>query len=517
MGNEKPVLGPDRNAKINSSIMKQDRSNILFRSLNLPASWDPWLLVSFLGLAIIAGALAAVAGSRLGWITLIVVPVLFFGMTLLAKPERGLAVFVFVIYIQLNLVLAKFHPGIPSPVKPLLAILIFLIIWRWVVYGDRPKGWMHASVILLVIISWLLSVLVADDFILAFLKLQKFMENALLAFVVIFFIQKPASLRGMIWAMLIAGMFMASISVLQNLTSTYESNYWGFGGWTDATVAGSASRRLTGPYGNANGYAQVLVLLIPLALDRLWHEEDLRFRALAGFALTVCTLTIFFTYSRNGFITLLFTMVFFVVMRRPKFMLFAMSLVLGIMMIQFLPASYTHRISTLFQFSPNSARQISDQSFRGRISENVAAWRMFQDHPLFGVGLDNFQINYQKYSRQIGLDPRRDQRAPASFYLELLSEQGLVGTAVFMIFIAAVFRSLWKARDLFDFLGKENEGNLTLAFMSGLAGYMVFYISKNSAYPNVFWVLVGIAFSFIQVAENNANSSAATRAVHLSG
>ena len=131
---------------------------------------------------------------------------------------------------------------------------------------------------------------------------------------------------------------------------------------------------------------------------------------------------------------------------------------------------------------------------------------MFQDHPFFGVGLDNFQVNYQSYSRQIGLDSRRDQRAPASFYLELLSEQGLVGTAVFVIFLAMVFRGLWRARYTFQFLGMKNEEYMSLAFMSGLAGYMVFYISKNSAYPNVFWILLGIAFSIAQVAENSAKS-----------
>jgi hypothetical protein len=53
----------------------------------------------------------------------------------------------------------------------------------------------------------------------------------------------------------------------------------------------------------------------------------------------------------------------------------------------------------------------------------------------------------------------------------------------------------------------KNEEYMTLAFLSGLAGYMVFYISKNSAYPNVFWVLLGIAFSVAQVAENSINFS----------
>ena len=485
--------------------MKQELS-VFFQSLNLPSSWNSWLLALFLGLALLGGGGAAVAGAELGWTVLLGIPVLLFGLAILIRPGLGLAAFVFIIYIQLNLVLAKIRPGIPSPALVLLGVLIFLIIWRMVIYGDRPLGWKRASIILVVIMGWLFSVLVADNSTLALLKFQKFLENAILAFIVVFFVQRPESFRRIIWTLLLAGIFMASISVFQSLTSTYGNNYFGFGGWTEATTGGTSSHRLTGPYGNPNGYAQVLVLLVPLALDRLWHEKNLRLRLLAGYALAVCALTIFFTYSRNGFITLVFTLGFLVVMRRPRILPLALSFAMGIILLQFLPASYTERITSLFQFSSGSSNRVSDVSFQGRISENIAAWRMFQDHPMFGVGLDNFQVNYQTYSRKIGLDSRRDPRAPASFYLELLSEQGLVGFSIFMIFMAIVFRQLWQARELFQLLGMKTEEYMSLAFMSGLAGYMVFYISKNSAYPNVFWILLGIAFSIAQVAENSAHT-----------
>ncbi len=485
--------------------MKQDRF-LIFQFFNLPSSWDRRLLVLFVGLGLIAGGLVAVVGAQLGWTGLLAIPMLLFVVAILIRPELALSAFVFIVYIQLNLVLTKFHPGIPSPAIPLLGVLILLIIWRMVVYGDRAGGWKQASIILVVMISWFFSVLIADNSALALLKLQKFMENAILAFVVVFFVQRPSSLRRVIWVLLAAGIFMGTISVFQNLTSTFGNNYWGFGGWGEATTAGTSSHRLTGPYGNPNGYAQVLVLLVPLALDRLWHEKELRFRLLAGYALAVCALTIFFTYSRNGFITLVFTLGFLVVMRRPRIIPLALSVAFGFILILFLPASYTQRITTLFQFSSSSTNHISDVSFQGRISENIAAWMMFRDHPFFGVGLDNFQVNYQDYSRQIGLDSRRDARSPASFYLELLSEQGLVGTAIFLAFMAIVFRSVWRARHLFQFIGMKNEEYMSLAFLSGLAGYMVFYISKNSAYPNVFWILLGIAFSIAQVAENRANS-----------
>ena len=487
--------------------MKLDRP-VFSSHLDLPSSGDNWLSILFLVIAIVSGATIAVIIWEFGWIGLLAAPFLIFLLAILVRPELGLGAFIFIIYIQLTPVINKYYPGVPSPVFPLLGMLVFLIIWRMVIYGDRPDGWKRASVILVVMAFWLLSVLIADDSVLALAKFQKFTENAVLAFVIVFFIQRPTSLRSIVWALLAAGILMATISVFQNLTSTYDNNYWGFGEWDQSSTAGVTNHRATGSYGNPNAYAQVLVMLVPLALDRFWHEKELRFRLLAGWALIVCILTIIFTYSRNGFITLLFTLGLLFVMRRPRVLSLVVVMILAFVVIQFLPISYTERITTLFQFSPsNSPQQILDESFRGRLSENIAAWRMFQDNPLFGVGLDNFQVNYQSYSRQIGLDQRRIERTPASFYLELLSEQGLIGTTVFMVFILIIFRNLWKAWRLFQFSGMKNEEYMTLAFFSGLAGFMVFYISKNSAYPNVFWVLLGIAFSIAQVAENSFNSS----------
>ena len=117
--------------------------------------------------------------------------------------------------------------------------------------------------------------------------------------------------------------------------------------------------------------------------------------------------------------------------------------------LQFIPATYLDRISSLTQISSGQAGIVTDESFRGRLSENLAAIQMFQDHPIFGVGLNNFQLEYQEYSRRIGLDPRRELRSPASLYLEILSEQGLFGIAIFGYLIFTVFRRLFLARNYF--------------------------------------------------------------------
>jgi len=461
------------------------------------------MLVLFIGISIFSGVVIAFVSAQVGWLGLLVAPVLVGGLAMLIWPEIGILTFVFIVYIQLSYVINNYHPGIPAPGQPLLGILLFLIVWRIVIYGDRPTGWKRASIIFLVVGAWLVSVVGAGDFTSAILAFQKFVENAALAFVVVFFINDKRKLRLVIWTLLIAGVFMGTISVFQSLTSTFNSFYWGYGGWTESSTGGVSNHRVAGPYGNPNAYSQALVMLVPLALDRLWHEKKTASRVLAGYVLAVSTLSIFFTYSRNGFLTLLLTLAFLIVMRRPSFVPLVLSGLLVVLLIQFLPASYVDRIATLFQFSTGSANQVADESFRGRISENTAALMMFKDNPLFGVGLDNFQENYQNYSRQIGLDSRREERSPASFYLELLSEQGLIGTTIFFVFMVYIFRGLWKAYRQFEQLKMNDSASMTIAFISGLVGYMIFYVSKNSAYPNVFWVLLGIAISIAQIAENS--------------
>jgi O-antigen ligase len=120
--------------------------------------------------------------------------------------------------------------------------------------------------------------------------------------------------------------------------------------------------------------------------------------------------------------------------------------------------------------------------------------------PFFGVGLGNFEVQYQDYSRQIGLDTRRVPRTPASLYLEVLSQQGLIGVLSFSLLIYTIFAGLRSARLQFAYAGMQDQANMTMALVSGFVGYMIAATVKNSAYSNVYWILVGMALSAAQVA-----------------
>ena len=92
-------------------------------------------------------------------------------------------------------------------------------------------------------------------------------------------------------AIILAGAFMGSISVFQYLTNTFDNAYFGFGNWI-TEVAGQVERsRIAGPFSNPNAYAQTLVVVVPLALDQLWHEHRSLLRLLAAWALAVSVIS----------------------------------------------------------------------------------------------------------------------------------------------------------------------------------------------------------------------------------
>jgi hypothetical protein len=69
------------------------------------------------------------------------------------------------------------------------------------------------------------------------------------------------------------------------------------------------------------------------------------------------------------------------------------------------------------------------------------AWNEFKAHPVAGVGVDNFQLDYLRDRRSF-----EEPLYPHSLELRLLSETGVVGTALFAAFVAFVVAALRRLR-----------------------------------------------------------------------
>ena len=459
-----------------------------------------WLVIVA---ALILGGGVAFAVGQFGYFALLVVPGGLVAIGAIRQPALGFAGLLLLIFTQLNQVLDLYHDGIPSPARPLVALLLTIILVRILLFNERPVGWIRTSFILgLYILFLLVSMVNAQYYEAARDSFVNVTQNIFIAVIIIYFIQRPESYKLAIWTIIAAGVFMGTISVFQYLTGTFGNSYWGFGGWELQQSNGVSRQRLTGPYFNPNAYAQVLIVIVPLAIDRLWHERRLILRLLSGWAALVCILSVIFTFSRNGFISMLFAVGILFVFRRPNLLPSILSIALLIGVIQFVPTSYVERIGSLLQISSGQTAIVRDKSFRGRLSENIAALQMFRDYPIFGVGLNNFQFEYQNYSRRIGLDPRRELRSPASLYLEILSEQGLFGAFIFVYLVFTVFSRLFVSLNYFKRKNFRELGYMTTALISSFSGYMFLAVSKNSAYSNVYWSLIAVCLSVEQVVKN---------------
>jgi O-antigen ligase len=305
-----------------------------------------------------------------------------------------------------------------------------------------------------------------------------------------------------VWVLLAAGIFMGTISVYQQMTGTFENPYWGFGQAEIKNIVGQTSDyRIGGPGFGPNAYGQFLLVLVPLALDRLWSEQTLLRRSLAVWALAVCVLSIFFTFSRGSFLGLILVLSVMIIRRPPKLSTILLTFLIGIVLVQSMPAQYTNRLNTLLDLLPGGQTDaLEEVSFRGRISENTVGWLMFTDHPLIGVGLRNYKTNYLAYSKNLGIDDRREARGAHNMYLEIAAEMGLMGLFAFGLIVWALYHALRSAQADFTEAGMPDYANIAFAFGVGLFGFLAVGIVKHMAHPRYFWMLCGIALAMPYVA-----------------
>ena len=476
-------------------------NNVAQQFLNLPAERR---LPRWVNLLIVLGA--ALAGVAVGWLT-----VSGPGMTLLAagvfgaiaaltiymKVEIGLLLLIFISYNRFSDVLVQYH-GLPSIAKALVGLLGVTLFARWLILGEDIRG-IRRPLMMMGAYGFItfISLLYVPDFNQAQTMLLDYVDDAAITLMVAVLFQRGGFVKHAVWALILSGLFMASISVFQYLTGTFENEYWGFGNAPVMNIVGGSDEpRIAGPFGSPNAFAQVLVVIVPLAFDRLVHERSRLLKLIAAAAFVLCALGVIFTFSRGAFVALALVGVLLMVQYRPPLQWLLVGALAVAAILPLLPPQYTERISTLTEILPGSQNVgVTDASFRGRTSEYLVGLMMFVDHPVLGVGVNNFTNSYLRYARQLGIDQRGEERGAHSLYIQIAAEQGLLGVAVFTLILFKVFQSLHEARRGFLALGKRDLAYLCLALMVGFTGYLTSSLFIHLSYPRMFWLIVGMSLA----------------------
>ncbi|WP_196598436.1 O-antigen ligase family protein [Pectinatus frisingensis] len=168
---------------------------------------------------------------------------------------------------------------------------------------------------------------------------------------------------------------------------------------------------------------------------------------------------------------------------------------LGILLIIFITVYFNPALKARFDSIDNISTNVNTgyQSNRERILMWRAAWQMFEDYPVFGVGLDNF---YKQYKDNYKVPTAREVQWHAhNTVLNTMAQSGIVGTIGLLSLFVYLYHDVIRA-------WKRDKNVITVAYFFSLLGYTinlmtdVLFSGHSVKLPTyIFWLITGIYLS----------------------
>ena len=253
----------------------------------------------------------------------------------------------------------------------------------------------------------------------------------------------------------------------------------------DLKVNAGMPGRVDSFFDNANTFAEVLILLLPLVLALILCSKHLYSKLLAGGTLVVGVAALGMTYSRASWVGIACAMAVMVFLWRPK--LIPLCGVLCVLCIPLLPTTIWNRILTIGNFS--------DSSTMNRLPTLRAAIAVIASRPVRGVGLGTavpkvFIADWNLYHADFPYVHSHN------FYLEVWLQTGIVGV---VSFIGAMLWNIKQAARTVRRCQNSAARTITCASAAALCGAMVCGLADYLwNYPRVmviFWFVFAVALA----------------------
>jgi O-antigen ligase len=257
--------------------------------------------------------------------------------------------------------------------------------------------------------------------------------------------------------------------------------------------------RVGGDVYDANELASVLVpgAILALALAVTLNRAPM-LRLLAVAAAVLCVAGVFLSLSRGGLIAFgAALMVALVVAGRWR----AHALVLAVLIAV---SAFTYYG---FFASQDAVDRVTtfEEGGTGRADLWTIGWRMVEDKPVGGIGVGNFQTSSVHYLLEPGVIRRDEFVVDTPYvvhntYLQVLTELGAIGLALFLAIIAFSLGCIYRAARAFDRLGERGMELLARALFVALFGLLAadFFISEQ--WSKQLWLLLGLGPALLGVA-----------------
>jgi O-antigen ligase len=424
----------------------------------------------------------------------------------------GLPVLVVVVYLNLSPILVEDF-SIPSILQPLILVLFGLVLHYRAAFRPgatlmRPPTIALIAYCLIVFASgnWARDLAAADT------EFRNLIKSLLLMLVTGSLAASWRALRGALVALVCAAALLCTFELIQVAVGDRDLQFGGLAGIDEGHLFGEVSEpRPSGPVGDPNYFARILILALPaaafLGVERARREQLGYLLAAAAIALGIL-----FTYSRGGMLTLGAVIFLLVLVRRlPVNAMTVTTAVAGL--IALIPTNVGKRFLTIETLiSKPEATAVIDASSDKRRQLLEVGWRIFADHPFVGVGAGNFGSHYPAYANMVGLSsldftPMGVRQYPHNLYLEMGTETGLLGLLAFSGAMAVTLAALVRSRRALLARGEEAPAALVTAIAFAIAGYLIASLLLHSGIPRYLWMFLGLAIAAIGLTEDAAREA----------
>ncbi|HUE76106.1 MAG TPA: O-antigen ligase family protein, partial [Chloroflexota bacterium] len=260
-------------------------------------------------------------------------------------------------------------------------------------------------------------------------------------------LRRQVDVKRLVALLLIAGAAEALIGAFQFFTRTGPPSF-----------AVGQFLRAHGTFGQPNPFAGYLGMVLPLAIALLlfWalprsraggdQRRALLWVAFAGGSASLMTLGLAMSLSRGAWLGILvgLSIIAAIASRRALAVLIAgialASLMAFLGAVDVLPAPVTARVTSITQsfaiydvtgIRPNQANFAVIE----RLAHWQAAWSMFHDGLLFGIGPGQYVFRYAEYQLPFWDDPLGHAH---NFYLHVAAELGSIGLAIYLLIVGSL-------------------------------------------------------------------------------
>ena len=284
-------------------------------------------------------------------------------------------------------------------------------------------------------------------------------------------LEDPDKYKTFLWVFSIVAMISATVAIQQG----------SIGEDIDTSI------RTGGLSEGANSAGRYFVVAMIFFVYLRTIEKKPILRTLSGIGIIITFLGVFFTVSRTS-IVLLFTAIGLIILLNPQKKLnFSLIIVfmLAILTLTMLSESVFKIIASII---PSISQGTDTIGLRYKLWD--AGFRMWLDHPITGVRIGRFPYELPYYAR--GIPPHYLHLVAHSTYVQLLSETGIVGLALWLSMAAVSLVNLWRASQTEDLELKS----LARMWFIVLLVLLIGGITMTQSAEKLIWICMGVSEYF---------------------